>query len=111
MFHKRLVDSCSTSALYSHIDKIGLSTEIPLDTWFLRGFAGILHELALERIWDKVVAGSLVILVYVAVALVETSKMALMQCQTANEAIRCLVSVGDLVNVKCFFVFFTHFMI
>ena len=78
---------------YTHMEKIGLNAEMPIRTWFSRGFAGVLNEVSLQRIWDKVVGGSLIILVYVAVALVETSKMALMQCQTPKEGVRCLVSV------------------
>ena len=102
MFHKRLLDNESANGssapgggggLYAHMEKIGLHGEMPIRTWFARGFAGVLNEVSLQRIWDKVVGGSLIILVYVAVALVETSKMALMQCQTPKEGIRCLVSV------------------
>ena len=99
MFHKRLLDnegasgSAAGGGLYAHMEKIGLNAEMPIRTWFSRGFAGVLNEVSLQRIWDKVVGGSLIILVYVAVALVETSKMALMQCQTPKEGIRCLVSV------------------
>ena len=104
MFHKRLLDNESANGssapgggggLYAHMEKIGLHGEMPIRTWFARGFAGVLNEVSLQRIWDKVVGGSLIILVYVAVALVETSKMALMQCQTPKEGIRCLVSVHD----------------
>ena len=98
MFHKRLLDNESASGnapggMYDHMEKIGLNAEMPIRTWFSRGFAGVLNEVSLQRIWDKVVGGSLIILVYVAIALVETSKMALMQCQTPKEGIRCLVSV------------------
>lgn len=42
-----LVSNCS------HMEKIGLNSDIPLQ-WFLRGFAGVLHGNALEKIWDKV---------------------------------------------------------
>ena len=107
MFHKRLLDNESANGssapggggggLYAHMEKIGLHAEMPIRTWFARGFAGVLNEVSLQRIWDKVVGGSLIILVYVAVALVETSKMALMQCQTPKEGIRCLVSVRPLL--------------
>ncbi len=48
---------------------------------------------ALEKVWDKVVGGSLVVLVHVAIALVETSRTSLLGCQTPSEAIRCLNSV------------------
>lgn len=91
------------------MDKIGLNAELPIHSWICRGFAGVLHESALEKIWDKVIGGSMVVLVYVATALVETSKMALLGCQTPKEAIRCLVSVIEIkqilqidINLLCF---------
>ncbi len=39
------------------------------------------------------------VLSYVAVALVETSKMSLLGCQSSEEAIRCLVSVSSKFEV------------
>lgn len=37
----------------------------------------------------------MVVMVYVATALVETSKMSLLGCHTSSEAIRCLVSKSE----------------
>ena len=59
-----------------------------------RGFAGVLRESALEKLWDKLSCGAMMLMVFVAVALVEVKKMQLMGCQTAKEAIRCLTSVS-----------------
>ena len=42
------------------MEKIGLNESIPLRSWILRGFAGVLHESALEKVWDKVIGGSMV---------------------------------------------------
>ena len=64
-----------------------------MKSWICRGFAGILHESALEKIWDKVIGGSLKILAFVGVALVESTKMALQNYQTAQEAIRFIKQV------------------
>ena len=94
-FHDILSKDPNTSMLYSHLSKIGLTEEIPLKTWFSRGFAGVLNTSALEKIWDKLIGGSLKILVFAAVSLVETSKMALQGCQTSQEAIRCLKTVSQ----------------
>lgn len=82
------------SKLYSHLAEIGLNEDIPIKKWLCRGFAGVLHSTALEKIWDKVIGGSLKILVFVAVALIKTSKIALQGCQTSQEAIRCLINVS-----------------
>lgn len=85
-----------TSNIYPHLDKIGLTqgTE-PFRTWFSRGFAGVLNTPALEKIWDKVIGGSLKILVFAAVALIESCKMALLTCQTSQEAVRCLTATSE----------------
>ena len=62
MFHKRLLDNESANGssapgggggLYAHMEKIGLHAEMPIRTWFARGFAGVLNEVSLQRIWDK----------------------------------------------------------
>ena len=90
----RRVHSLFLSAIHSHCEKIGLNEEIPLWAWFARGFAGVLHFSALEKIWDKVIGGSIKILVYVALTRVELSQNALLGCHTANEAIRCLTKVN-----------------
>ena len=84
------------SNIYPHLDKIGLNQDTePFRTWFCRGFAGVLNTPAIEKIWDKLIGGSLKILVFAAVALVESCKMALLTCQTSQEAIRCLTAVSN----------------
>ena len=79
--------------IFSHCENIGLNEEIPLWAWFARGFSGVLHFSALEKIWDKVLGGSIKILVYVALTKVELSQNALLGCHTAAEAIRSLSKV------------------
>ena len=80
--------------LYSHCEKIGFNEDIPLWEWFARGFAGVLHYSALEKIWDKVIGGSIKILAYVAIIKVELAQNSLLGCHTAQEAIRCLTKVS-----------------
>ena len=99
-FHDILSTDPNTTLLYSHLSKIGLMEDIPLKTWFKRGFAGVLHSSALEKLWDKVIGGSLKIMVFVALSLIESSKMALQGCQTSQEAIRCLKTVSDFHFVR-----------
>ena len=77
-----------------------------MKSWICRGFAGILHESALEKIWDKVIGGSLKILAFVGVALVESTKMALQNYQTAQEAIRFIKQVcGVCVYIPMYICF------
>ena len=80
--------------LYSHCEKIGFNEDIPLWEWFARGFAGVLHYSALEKIWDKIIGGSIKILAYVAIIKVELAQNSLLGCHTAQEAIRCLTKVN-----------------
>ena len=56
----------------------------------------MLHYSALEKIWDKVIGGSIKILPYVAIIKVELSQNVLLGCHTANEAIRCLTKVNTI---------------
>ena len=43
-FHEILSKDPNTNLLYSHLSKIGLTEDIPLKTWFSRGFAGTVFE-------------------------------------------------------------------
>ena len=62
----------------------------------------MLHYSALEKIWDKVIGGSIKILAYVAIIKVELSQNVLLGCHTANEAIRCLTKVNRMyIKVIC----------
>ncbi|CAL1292163.1 unnamed protein product [Larinioides sclopetarius] len=56
-------------ALYEHLKKIRTFEVLPLDMWFGRYFAGVIHESSLARIFDKVMGGSCKILPYVAASL------------------------------------------
>lgn len=94
-YHKTLSNNRTTSRLYSHCEKIGFNQDIPLWDWYARGFAGVLHYSALEKIWDKVIGGSIKILAYVALTKVELAQNAILGCHTANEAIRCLTKVSE----------------
>ena len=89
----------SISYFGSHCEKIGFNQDIPLWDWFARGFAGVLHYSALEKIWDKVIGGSIKILAYVALTKVELAQNVIFGCHTANEAIRCLTKVKQFIWV------------
>ena len=90
-FHK--IMSEDYPKLNAHLDKIGFCEKCPVKNWICRGFAGILSPPALEKIWDKVIGGSLKILVFVAVALFESCQLVLLSCQTSQEAVKKLSSV------------------
>ena len=88
IYHK--IMASYNGKLYSHMEKIGLNHDLPLRTWLLQGYSGALSAIPLQRVWDKVIGGSLVILPYVAVSMVDTAISSIMGCQTSKEALRCL---------------------
>ena len=92
VYHK--IMASYNGKLYSHLEEIGLNHDLPLRKWLLQGFAGVLYAHALQKVWDKVVGGSLVVLVYVAVSIVDTAKNTLLGLQTSKEALKCLESVS-----------------
>ncbi|CAG0888844.1 unnamed protein product [Darwinula stevensoni] len=71
--------------LQQHLVKIGYSKVIPLEIWFRDFFAGILHQSALQRVWDKVLGGSPKVLVFVALALLLTLRMTLITRKLCHE--------------------------
>lgn len=70
-------------------------SSLPLESWFQRGFAGFLPSSSLLKFWDKMVGGSLAVLAFVAVALIESSRVSLMACSSSDEVIKCLSSISD----------------
>lgn len=42
-------------ALYRHLNEINAFEKIQISKWFTCLFAGALHEIALVKIWDKIV--------------------------------------------------------
>ncbi|KAF4523569.1 hypothetical protein B566_EDAN014880 [Ephemera danica] len=81
--------------LYSHLVNIGAIEQVPLSDWFYSCFAGVLHEAALSKIWDKLVGGSCKILVFVAVVYITTLKRALLTSRTAEDISKSLKNVSE----------------
>ena len=70
-----------------------------------------MHYSALEKIWDKVIGGSVKILAYVALTKVELAQNVILGCHTANEAIRGLTKVKKYLDVyrKAMIIFMARF--
>ncbi|XP_068722901.1 TBC1 domain family member 7-like [Montipora capricornis] len=64
--------------LYKHLLNIGAFEVLPVKRWFDSGFAEDISDSCMERIWDKVVAGSSKILVFVAVSFLLVLKHSLL---------------------------------
>ncbi|GAB6026177.1 TBC1 domain member 7 [Chamberlinius hualienensis] len=77
--------SQTDNKLYKHLDQLQTLNSLPLLQWFSRCFAGTLHESSLGTIWDKVIGGSSKVLVFVAVAILSTCQLPLLNYQTSQE--------------------------
>ncbi|RZC32929.1 TBC1 domain family member 7, partial [Asbolus verrucosus] len=81
--------------LFRHLLKIDALETLPLDSWFDCCFAGILNDMALGRIWDKIVGGSYKILVYTSVVILTSLKHKLMRCNTLECVIESINSISE----------------
>lgn len=78
--------------LFEHLYEIQLFKLIPYDRWFQTYFSSIFIDCLeyLEKVLDKLVAGSCSILVFVCVALLLTFSLKLKQLRSSEEAIKLL---------------------
>ena len=80
----------SNLSLFHHCDQIGLNKQIPLETWFRRGFSGTLHEDSVIRIFDKVIGGCQKILIFVGLEILRAHMQQLLYCKSSNDALKIL---------------------
>ena len=75
-------------------DRIGLNEALPLRKWISRGMTGIFASSPhFAKVMDKVVAGSVKVLVFVALSLVEASRQKIASCEDAYEAVAKISTV------------------
>ncbi|XP_076347337.1 TBC1 domain family member 7 isoform X2 [Tachypleus tridentatus] len=74
--------------LYRHLLSIKGFKSLPTHLWFSQCFAEVLHENALERIWDKVIGSSSVILAFVGAALLITLRRTLLAMDNSEEVVK-----------------------
>lgn len=90
--------------IWQHLSQHNLFSLLPLNSWFLCGFADVLPNTSMERIWDKVVGGSFAVLVHVAVAIFMTFKRPLLSMNSKDAMLKYLSKLpedsGDVVVVK-----------
>ncbi|XP_074617577.1 TBC1 domain family member 7-like [Acropora palmata] len=77
--------------LHKHLLNIGAFQFLPISRWIESGFAEDIPESCMERIWDKVVAGSSKILAFVAVSLLLVFRHQLLAEKT-SEGVRILLN-------------------
>jgi len=78
--------------LYEHLDKIG-ALNLPFHSLIGSGLAGRFSPALLEKLWDKVIGGSVKVLVYVLVAALSRSRHLLLAAETRQEIHRILDEV------------------
>ncbi|KAH3857775.1 TBC1 domain family member 7-like [Dreissena polymorpha] len=81
--------------LWNHLAKHELWQILPLKRWFSTCFAAVLPEIPFERVVDKVLGGSVMILVYVAVSLLITLKRPLLTMASREDMIQYLTQVPE----------------
>ncbi|XP_023244263.1 TBC1 domain family member 7-like [Centruroides sculpturatus] len=81
--------------LYSHLENLKVLHKLPTKIWFGRCFAEILSESALERIWDKIIAGCCKVLAFVGAALLMVLRRPLLGILQAEEVLEFLTKVPD----------------
>jgi len=79
--------------LQKHLHDTQFFRQLPYAYWFRGCFAGVIPSIALDKIWDKVIAGSCMILVHVAVAILLTMKRPLLTMKTAEEMTQFLTTI------------------
>ncbi|XP_050410373.1 TBC1 domain family member 7 [Patella vulgata] len=87
--------------LFHHLEQNNVLDYLPLIDWFRGCFGDVLPETSFERIWDKVIGGSLTILIYVAVSIFLTFKRPLLSMNNTDDMITYLKKIptdcGDRV--------------
>lgn len=82
--------------LYDHLKTVDPNSScVPYRRWFVQCFAGDLPETCIETIWDKVLAGSNVIVVHVAVAVLLCLKRRLLGASSTGEIARILQNIPE----------------
>ncbi|XP_064603429.1 TBC1 domain family member 7-like [Liolophura sinensis] len=81
--------------LYDHLHKYKVFSSIPVSAWFHCCFAGILPETSFEKIWDKVLGGSCMILVFVAVAIFMTFHRPLLSMTRTEDMVNYLRKISE----------------
>ncbi len=77
-------------ALFEHMSDIQVFKVIPYNKWFESCFAAAFPSSVLERIWDKLIAGSCNILVFMCVAILLSLRLSLLECHSAESALHVL---------------------
>ncbi|XP_046860572.1 TBC1 domain family member 7-like isoform X2 [Xenia sp. Carnegie-2017] len=106
MFEQRI--STEDPEVWWHLKTMGVSKLLPCQRWFSSFFAEDLQDPSIERIWDKIVAGSCTILAYVAVAILLVFRQVILTKKSSENVLhflsqipqdRCETIVGEAIDL------------
>ncbi|XP_002073718.3 TBC1 domain family member 7 [Drosophila willistoni] len=88
-------------ALFYRLEKLGLFEENTklLDNWYITCFAGVICEMMLVKIWDKVCGGSRKIVIFLFLELVKDIKSLIFDLNSLAELKALIETVKDLDGV------------
>ena len=77
-------------ALFEHMNDLQVFKVMPYNRWFESCFAEIFPTCGLGRVWDKLVAGSCNILVFMCVAILLSCRLSLLETRSAEASVHVL---------------------
>jgi hypothetical protein len=87
--------------LYQYLASQKILESLPLEGWFENCFAEILPIVSLQRIWDKILGGSSIIMVFVVISLLSRIRQTIFKLNNVHklvESIKKLTeSIADMV--------------
>lgn len=82
------------NGLYIHLKSCDILPVLPLEKWYGSFFAGVLSELAIIRIWDKICGGSIKIVIFVLIEILRTLRRRVLRCMDLKSLLECIESVS-----------------
>ncbi|KAG1668450.1 TBC1 domain family member 7 [Nymphon striatum] len=97
-----MVESVSTIlkredlSLLEHLQKINGLQILPFKKWLFQGFAGVLSVTSLERLWDKLIAGSTSISSYVIASMMLTLRKKIKNIDNSISLLQFLLQISEV---------------
>ncbi|KAF6039265.1 hypothetical protein EB796_002460 [Bugula neritina] len=73
--------------------KVGAYHNIPYSKWFSNCFADVLPETTFVRVWDKVMSGSTMVLVYIAVFTIIINRRPILVMKTTSKILEIFTQI------------------
>ncbi|EDS33685.1 TBC1 domain family member 7 [Culex quinquefasciatus] len=83
------------NGIYIHLKQCDILPGLPLPKWYSSFFSGVLSELALIRIWDKICGRSNKIVIFVFIEIMRTLRRRVLRCMDLKSLLECIDSIKD----------------